>query len=592
MSVPNRALEAIAGGATANEVEDQGLEFKAQGRSRSDTADDLAEAAACFANASGGTVLVGVADKVRGPTAVVGTDLEPGFVRRRIFEKTHPNLDVVVRELTYVGKRLLSIEVQEGLDVYVANGKAPRRRFEASCLPLSGTDLLRLSDERRGTDWSVAPSGRSAKDIDPTALLHLRTLLGRSRNAPAESATASTTDLLAMLSLSDVNGFLTRAGELLLCSPLVLDAHDLLVYQYRETPGGDVRSGRRWQAPLLSAAIEALAMIEARIGTIPLNLSSGQQLQIEDYPVLAIREALANALTHGDLRERRPVMVEHSPQSLVIVSPGPLVAGITPENILTHPPRPRFASLAAAMRAVGLAEQYGLGVDRMFKEMIRSGRAVPTVTVSEGDSQETTVGFAGGPPNSRIVKFVASLPRLEQDDTDALLIVSTLVSRRVVNADQLAPIIQRDPEMAQATLLRLSQGAAQIVEPTRRSSARRYPDYRLTASAVSALGSALAYQSRSKGDIERKVVAHVRDYGSINNDAVKRMFDVDVYAARDILKDLVQREVLARTSEQSRGTAVKYGEGRKFPARGRKNRSTPVTRGKEDSLFDADLDHE
>lgn len=118
-----------------------------------------------------------------------------------------------------MGKRLLSIEVQEGLDVYVANGKAPRRRFEASCLPLSGTDLLRLSDERRGTDWSVAPSGRSAKDIDPTALLHLRTLLGRSRNAPAESATASTTDLLAMLSLSDVNGFLTRAGELLLCSP-------------------------------------------------------------------------------------------------------------------------------------------------------------------------------------------------------------------------------------------------------------------------------------------------------------------------------------------------------------------------------------
>jgi ATP-dependent DNA helicase RecG len=586
------ALGAIAKGATADEVEHQRLDFKTQGRSRSDAVDDLAEAAACFANASGGTVIVGVADRVRGAEAFVGTDLEAGFVRRRIFEKTQPNLDVVVRELTHSDKRLLSIEVQEGLDVYVANGKAPKRRFEASCLPLSGTDLMRLSDERRGTDWSAAPSGRAAEDIDPTALLHLKTLLGRSRNAPAESAAASTIDLLAMLSLADANGSLTRAGELLLCPPSPTNAHELLVYQYRQTPGGDVRSGRRWQAPLLTAVIEILAMIEARIGTIPLNLSSGQQIQIEDYPILAIREALANALTHGDLRERRPVMVEHSPQSLVIVSPGPLVAGITPENILTHAPRPRFPSLAAAMRAVGLAEQYGLGVDRMFKEMIRSGRTVPVVSVSYGDSQETTVRFTGGPPNSRVVKFIASLPSVEQDDTDALLTVSTLVSRRVVNAEQLAPIIQREPDAAQATLLRLSQGAAQIVEPTQRSSARRYPDYRLTTSAVSALGPALAYQLRSKRDVERKVVAHVREYGSINNSAVKRMLDVDVYVARDILKDLVQREILSRTSEQRRGTAVKYGKGQKFPARARKAKVAPESHGKAIPLFDLDLNGE
>lgn len=590
MFSPNEALGRVAQGATADELEHQQLDFKVQGRSRSDTADDLAEAAACFANASGGTVIVGVADKVRGAGAFVGTDLETSFVRRRIFEKTQPNLDVVVREITFGGKRILAVEVQEGLDVYVANGKAAKRRLETSCMPLSGTDLMRLSDERRGTDWSRAPSSRLASDIDETALLHLRTLLRRSRHAPDESGNANTADLLTMLNLADAAGSLTRAGELLLCQPLPSDARELIVYQYRETPGGEVRAGRRWQAPLLSAAVEALAMMEARIGTIPLNLSSGQQIQIEDYPILALREALANALTHGDLRERRPVMVEHSPQSVAITSPGPLVTGITPENILTHPPKPRFPSLATAMRSVGLAEQYGLGVDRMFKEMIRSGRSVPTLAVSESDSPDTTVRFAGGPPNSRIVKFVASLPSVDQDDTDALLVVSTLVSRKVVNAENLAPVIQRDPDAAQATLLRLSQGAAQIVETTQRSSARKYPDYRLTPAAVSALGPALAYQSRPKSDVERKVVAHVREYGSINNDAVKRMFDVDVYASRDILKDLVDREILARTSEQSRGTAVKYGEGRKFPAKAKKRKETSSTTQPDTPLFDLNLE--
>lgn len=290
-----------------------------------------------------------------GSAAFIGTDLETSFVRRRIFEKTQPNLDVVVKEISYSGKRLLAVEIQEGLDVYVANGKAAKRRLETSCIALSGTDLMRLSDERRGTDWSGVPSGRLATDIDETALLNLRALLRRSRNAPDESTNASTIDLLAMLNLVDPDGYLTRAGELFLCRPSPTEARDLLVYQYRETPGGEVRAGRRWQAPLLSATVEALSVMEARIGTIPLNLSSGQQIQIEDYPILALREALANALTHGDLRERRPVMIEHSPQSVVITSPGPLVAGITPDNILTHPPKPRFPSLAAAMRAVGLA---------------------------------------------------------------------------------------------------------------------------------------------------------------------------------------------------------------------------------------------
>jgi len=185
------------------------------------------------------------------------------------------------------------------------------------------------------------------------------------------------------------------------------------------------------------------------------------------------------------------------------------------------------------------------------------------------------------------VKFVASLPSLEQDDTDALLVVSTLVSRRVINAEQLAPIIQRDTDAAQTTLIRLSQGSAQIIEPTSRTRARKYPDYRLNAAAISALGPALAYQSRPSSDVQQKIVAHLRDYGSINNDAVKRLFDVDVYGARDILKDLVDKEIIGRISEQTRGTAVKYGPGAKFPAQQRNNKKQPAIPAQpNDALFD------
>ena len=59
----------------------------------------------------------------------------------------------------------------------------------------------------------------------------------------------------------------------------------------------------------------------------------------------------------------------------------------------------------------------------------------------------------------------------------------------------------------------------------------------------------------------------MREYDTINSATVQRIFDVDVYQARDILRDFVGREILVRISEQSRGPKVKYGPGPQFPER-------------------------
>lgn len=567
----NDALDKIVAGTRADKQEHQGLDFKRQGRSREETISILAATAACFANAAGGKIVVGVKDDEPGIGALVGTDLEPAWVRQRIYQKTKPGLDVIVKEFIYRGTRLLEITVQEGLDVYLADGQAPKRRLEDTCVPMSTGELARLHEERRGTDWSDGESGRPIEDVDDAAELLLRSMLRTSPSNPRDVSGTALSDLLTLLALSTSSGTLTRAGELLLCRPKTGDQTELLVYQYRETAGGEVKAGRRWQTPLLVAFTETLSTIEARIGTTPVSLPNGQQLQIQDYPVAAVREAIANALTHGDHRDRQPVYVEHSPQLLDVRSPGPLVSGISPANILTHPPKPRFPKLAEAMRACGLAERWGQGIDRMYKEMIRSGRSVPIVEVAAGDQPETTVRFLGGPPNSRITKFISTLPVNEQDDTDTLLVVATLASRRTVNAKQLAGTIQRGPEAAQAVLMRLAQGSAQLLEPTPRTHGRKHPDYRLRSEAVAALGPALAYQSRPQADIDRKVRDHVREYGTINSAAVQRMLDVDVYAARDVLRKLVNRKILVRTSEQRRGIAVKYGPGARFPSTPRKS---------------------
>jgi ATP-dependent DNA helicase RecG len=276
---------------------------------------------------------------------------------------------------------------------------------------------------------------------------------------------------------------------------------------------------------------------------------------------------------HGDHRDRRPIQVEHSPQELVISSPGPLVPGISPQNILTHPPKARFPALADALRSLGLAEKWGQGVDRMFREMIRSGRSVPVLKVRSGDEPETIVQLVGGPPNTRITKFVAELPARDQADTDVLLLVSYLTTSKTITASKLAQIVQRQPESAQSLLIRIANDESGFLEPTAGTKNARHPTYRLRGASIAALGPAITYQARPNTDRVKKVIDHVREYETVNNAAVQRLFDVDVYAARDILRDLVNQGILLRVSEQKRGPAVKYGPGPSFPTRSTPRRS-------------------
>nr|WP_228720996.1 RNA-binding domain-containing protein [Arthrobacter sp. 260] len=550
---------------SAAKIESSSLEFKQEKREKKETFQDIAEASVCFANGAGGKIILGVSDRGTGSDAFLGTDIEADVMKERIYALTQPSLLVTLEEMTTADVRLLIIDVPAGLDVYQTHKTAPTRRLGDQCLVLLPAEVGRLNDERRGADWSADASGRPLEDILPLALVRLRGLLSQTTSPGLRSlAEAGVDEMLTSLRFIHQDGTLTRAAEIMLCGSTQGLPDTLVVYQHRSTTGGEADFVRRWGAPLVQAFPEIMDVIANRIGITPVTTGSGQQIQIEDYPLAAIREALANALMHGDHRESRPVSIEHSPELLTVRSPGPLVTGVLPTNILTHPSKPRFRHLADVFRNIGLAEQLGQGVDRMFREMIRSGRAVPSVEeVSEG--QDTLITFTGGPPNSRVARFLATLPLAEQNDTDTLLVTTVLCEKRTITASSISNVLQRSVEATESILRRLATGEAHLLEPTAGTSSRRHPSYRLQRTALVALGPALRYQKRSVNESDAKIVEHVKDYGQINSRTVQRLFDLDVFQARDLLRDLLGRELLIRISEQSRGTAVRYGPGPKFP---------------------------
>jgi ATP-dependent DNA helicase RecG len=121
-----------------------------------------------------------------------------------------------------------------------------------------------------------------------------------------------------------------------------------------------------------------------------------------------VREALVNAVAHRDYRLPSPVVVEHSPSQLVVVSPGELVFGVTEQNLLTHTSKPRNRALTEALRVLRLAERAGTGVDTMVRAMIRAGHAPPAFQSRDG---YVRVVLTGGPPVTRVAALIASLPR-------------------------------------------------------------------------------------------------------------------------------------------------------------------------------------
>lgn len=102
---------------------------------------------------------------------------------------------------------------------------------------------------------------------------------------------------------------------------------------------------------------------------IPTNEVIGSALRktVPMYPELAVRELVANALTHQDfLITGTGPMVEIFDNRIEITNPGlPLVST---ERFLDTPPKSRNETLASLMRRFGICEERGSGIDKVVSQ--------------------------------------------------------------------------------------------------------------------------------------------------------------------------------------------------------------------------------
>jgi ATP-dependent DNA helicase RecG len=559
-------LKRVAAPQAASFFESQTLEFKQPRPDLKGTLNLIADAAVCFANADGGTIILGVNDRatVRSQ-AFVGVDggLTVEVVRRGVFDRTAPSLTTFAYEVEEEGVRLLVIEVPAGVLPHSNTTGLATRRLGKECRPFPPDQQREVQMARGYLDWSAESSRLGLGAVAEAEVERLRRLLAAAGSG--EIARLRIRPLLESLRLITSDGTLTNTAALLLApeEELVgaLPTYGYS-YQYRPTPGSEATSRFRQTRPLLAAIEALLDAVERRVEIKPLNLAGGVQIQLADYPMDALRELVVNAFIHRAYDQPGTVDIEHTPERLSITSPGGLVAGVTPLNILTAPSTPRHRLLAEVVSRTRIAERTGQGVDRAYREMLRAGKEPP---LFEDSGLVTRAVLAGGIGNDAFVRFINDLPEDAASDVEVLLTLSVLRTRTSVDAKRLAAVIQRTPVEAQDVLERLAAQDVGVLEATRGTVRRRFPSYRLQSEPLAALSRAVGYRRRTVDQTDEKVIEHVREYGFVTNRTLQRLFDIGVYAARNLLTDLQARGLVKKIGTARGGPGVRYGPGKNFP---------------------------
>jgi ATP-dependent DNA helicase RecG len=259
------ALAAVGRGVAADDLESRVLEFKAPDPSLKKTYAVLADAAVCFANADGGTIVLGVAEGARTrEDALVGVPdaYTPDGVRTAVFERTRPHLMVFVDERVVDGARVLVIDVPPGVTPCSTSAGTATRRLGDRCLPFTPDQQRELLIARGQLDWSAQPSGVGAEALSRLELGRLRDYL-----IAAEKEDLAEQDdrrLLTSLRLLTPDG---RASHACL---LLLGREDVLAeivpmhgysFQYRPTGGSEATTRIREQRPVLAALERTLDLI-------------------------------------------------------------------------------------------------------------------------------------------------------------------------------------------------------------------------------------------------------------------------------------------------------------------------------------------
>ena len=548
---PEQLRDLVSAGESLD-VEFKGEEHKAP----SDR--DLVETIVCLANRPGpamGWLLVGVEDdgRVTGhrPRHEAGRT-DPRRVQALVAGQTRPSLVCRAVVVPLDGKDVLCIEVPAfRTPVGTSDGQYLRRGLEGrgrpACLPYHFHEMHAHQADRGQQDYSqlVLPGARW-EDLDPLEFERFRRSIRETGHGDRSLLDLPDVELAKALGVVVANGAVSavRVAGLLLFGREdalrgYLPPHEVA---FQQLAGTSVEVNDFFRVPLLRVMEDLLQRLRARNREQEVMVEA-RRVGVPDYPELAYREGVANALIHRDYTRLGAVHVQWHGDRIEISSPGGFPEGVRLDNLLVTPPRPRNPLLADAFKRAGLVERTARGIDNIFVEQLRNGRPAPSYEASTETS--VVLMLPGGATNLSFVRLVVEEGLAGREiDLNELLVLNRLQHERQFTTAQAALLIQRPESEARAVLARLVETG--LVEAR---GERKGRSYHLSAGTYRRLGEKAEYV-RLRGfepiQQEQMVLQYVMQHGRITRSEAAELSRLGPYQATRLLTRLVRLGRLLR----------------------------------------------
>lgn len=506
--------------------EGQAMDKKSLRKVTGPTADwsALAGDCVCFANAAGGTLLIGIedADDLPLPTQRIEPELID-LIRKRVNEKT-VNVQVAPELVTAEnGGQYIALRIARSVGVASTTDGRYFVRVGDQCRPVLGDDVLTLLNDRPTLPWETLTTQQvQATEADPNKLSALLDQLRASDRVKPSVQEKSDAELLAHYGLSD-GPCLTNLGVLILGAARdrarLGTAPSVQAIKYDEQ--GDKVNKWLWDDYSLSP----IELLDALWHGIPdfhesYELPDGLHRQkLPAYDRRVVRELLVNALVHRSYTQRGDILLNLRPDRLEVISPGRLPLGVTPQTIL-HASRRRNDRMAALFHDLRLMEKEGSGFDLMYDVQLSQGRPVPVPKEGPDSVCVTVVRRVQRPGVVQLMTDADARFQLKQREriTLGLLAASDgLTARELATqlelpmADELRGVwLGRLLELGLVQQTGKTQATRYFVDPRwlqgagldERTTLKRMPQHRLRALVLEDLS---LYPGSSSGDVNRRV---------------------------------------------------------------------------------------
>ena len=333
---------------------------------------DLGRDICAFANAAGGTLLIGVGDNGRIHGVSDHNRLKSEI--QSIARSANPPISV---ETESVGEALRVRVPQQHGKPYSFGGKFFMREG-ASSQQMSRDEIREFfySEGLIHFDETLCEKFSITRDLDDENWKLFRRRAGIPEDMQPETA-------LLNLHLLTEDGRMTRAGAWLLAKDIrkFRVSGDVSCALFMGTEKVRILDRRDFHADVCSMINETVAWILSKIN-VEYVIKRVRREERPELPEEALREAVVNAFAHRDYRSAANIQVYVFKDRVEIVSPGGLPAGMTEANLGIRS-IPRNPLLFGLLHRMEMVEKIGSGIRRIRNLCRRHGVAEPAIEVSD-----------------------------------------------------------------------------------------------------------------------------------------------------------------------------------------------------------------